>query len=559
MIDPFDAALSAFIDTLPEEPAAAQQLLSESAPFSGQEDLPALAELATMLRAVEPYQPRPEWMAASKARLMAAPALPPEKRGFTWLGSMFLPLTQLSFPALSLPRLNLTSPLVARGAVALALIAGLASVSRHRAAQNPILEMTASSSQLENAQQAIAATQAEVARLAQGGQVAGVEIEGSPRDIVLLSQQIDLAELAIEDAPPADQPALRNQLQSAVKAVRFDGELEGITNGSTLQVSGVAVQADTATARQLEVGQPVSLLVSVGNNGKLQAVQVTPLPQQRSSSSTTPASPARSAPAASPSPSVSPGAAAAQQSGAASSGTSTDSASPSNSASTSSAPTGVSAAASTGGDSQAPAIGRTRKTVRIDDSDSSQSASVSTPAASIASSQSVVVTAATVSGPSPSPSAAASSHGPDDAAQTPPGLPVPSIAAVEAASSGNTPAPQPAAGGSSAPTGGSQSATVSTSSHTSAGSSQSVSASSGSSVTVGGSVSSSHSSSVVSSSSSSSSSGSGGSKVLQVVTSVSNVSVSSSSSSGSGSNSNSSGKSQNDSSKGNGKNKSKKN
>ena len=83
MIDPFDAALSEFIDTLPEGAIAAQELLEASAPFTGQGDLPALAELATTLRSVPAHQPRPEWVAASKARLIAAPVLPVEKRGFT--------------------------------------------------------------------------------------------------------------------------------------------------------------------------------------------------------------------------------------------------------------------------------------------------------------------------------------------------------------------------------------------------------------------------------------------------------------------------------------------
>src|SRR5207244_3469373 len=114
----------------------------ESAPFSGQGDLPGLAQLATMLRSVEPYQPRPEWVAASRARLMTAPVLPLEKRGFTWLGSMFLPLTQLSFPTISLPRLTMPAPVFARAAVAFALIVALASVARNGAGRNPIVQMT---------------------------------------------------------------------------------------------------------------------------------------------------------------------------------------------------------------------------------------------------------------------------------------------------------------------------------------------------------------------------------------------------------------------------------
>src|SRR5579883_2222961 len=137
MMDPFDAALSAFIDTLPEDPAGARQLLTESAPFSGQGDLPELAELATMLRAVEPYQARPEWVAASKARLMAAPVLPPEKRGFTWLGSMFLPLTHISFPTISLPRLSVPSPVFARAVMAVVLVGALASVAHNHAGRSP--------------------------------------------------------------------------------------------------------------------------------------------------------------------------------------------------------------------------------------------------------------------------------------------------------------------------------------------------------------------------------------------------------------------------------------
>lgn len=292
MIDPFDAALSAFIDALPEDARAAGQLLSESAPFSGQGDLPELAELATMLRSVPAYEPRPEWMAASKARLMAAPLLPLEKRGFTWLGTMFLPLTQLSFPSLSLPQLSMPSPAFARAAVAFGLILALASVAHNHSARSPILQVTSDQATTDSAAEAIAATQQEMARLAES-QVAGVEVQGTPRDVVLLSKRIDLAELAIEQAPAADQPKLRAQLQSAVRAVRFDGLLEGITNGDTLQVSGVAVQAEPSTTSQLQVGQPVSLLVTVGSNGKLQVVQVTPQ---------TPPAPAAVDPASSPQP-----------------------------------------------------------------------------------------------------------------------------------------------------------------------------------------------------------------------------------------------------------------
>ena len=252
MIDPFDAALSEFIDTLPEDPYVARQLLEENAPFTGRGDLPEFAELATMLRAVPAHQPRAEWAAASKARLMAAPLLPPEKRGFTWLGTMFLPFSQLSFPSISLPRLSMPSPVFARSAMALMLIAALASVAHNRAGQNPILEITSDQAPVQDAQQAIAATLEQVARLAESqSQVAGVEVRGTPRDVVLLSQQIDLADLAIDKAPAAEQPRLRAQLQGAVRAVRFDGLLEGITNGNTLQVSGVAVQADPSLVQQL--------------------------------------------------------------------------------------------------------------------------------------------------------------------------------------------------------------------------------------------------------------------------------------------------------------------
>ncbi len=293
MIDPFDAALSEFIDTLPRDAEAAQQLLAASAPFTGQGDLPALAELSTMLRAVPPYEPRPEWAAASKARLMSAPLLPPEKRGFTWLGSMFLPLTQLSLPALALPRLS-PSPVFARAAVAFALILTLASVAHNRAGQNPILQVTTDQAPVHNAQQAIAAAQEEMVRLAQQSTVAGVELQGSPRDVVLLSKHIELAEEAIEKAPAADQPRLRSQLQGVIRAVRFDGVLEGITNGSTLQVSGVAVQADPAVVQQLKTGQSVSLLVTIGSGGKLQAVQVAPVPSAQPSSG--PASPGTAPP-----------------------------------------------------------------------------------------------------------------------------------------------------------------------------------------------------------------------------------------------------------------------
>ncbi len=223
MIDPFDAALSEFIDTLPQDAQAAQDLLDASAPFTGQGDLPALAELTTVLRSVPPYEPRPEWVAASKARLMAAPLLPPEKRGFTWLGSMFLPLTHLSWPSFSLPQLPqlVPSPMFARAAVALGIVFTLASVARDNQGQNPILQVTTSQAPVENAEQAISSAQQEMARLAYQGQVAGVEVKGSPRDVVLLSKSFELAEEAIDKAPPAEQPRLRSQLQSSIRAGRF--------------------------------------------------------------------------------------------------------------------------------------------------------------------------------------------------------------------------------------------------------------------------------------------------------------------------------------------------
>ncbi|HVA26130.1 MAG TPA: hypothetical protein VMW62_17285 [Chloroflexota bacterium] len=308
MIDPFDAALSEFIDTLPEDPDLARRLLAENAPFTGRGDLPEFAELATMLRAVPAHEPRPEWVAESKARLMSAPLLPPEKRGFTWLGTMFLPFSQLSFPSISLPRLRMPSPVFARAAMALVLIGTLASVAYRRAGQSPILQVTTGRAPVENAQQAIAATQEQVSRLADSNQsqVAGAEIQGTPRDVVLLSQQIDLADLAIANAPPADQPRLRSELQSAVRAVRFDGLLEGITNGTTLQVSGVAVQADPSLVRQVRVGQPVSLLVTVNGNGKLQAVQATPAAPSAPPSSPAPSSPPSPPPSAPSTPPLAP-------------------------------------------------------------------------------------------------------------------------------------------------------------------------------------------------------------------------------------------------------------
>src|SRR5207237_8164392 len=138
--------LSEFIDSLPAKRDAAQELLEASAPFTGQGDLPALAELATTLRAVPPYEPRLEWVAASRARLMAAPVLPLEKRGFTWLGSMFLPLTQLkmpALPALALPSLGMPSSMFSRAVMAVVLIVGMTSVLHNRGgASNPIIQIT---------------------------------------------------------------------------------------------------------------------------------------------------------------------------------------------------------------------------------------------------------------------------------------------------------------------------------------------------------------------------------------------------------------------------------
>lgn len=263
MIDPFDKALSDFIDTLPEDHEAARQLLEEAAPFGGTGDLPELAELATMMRSAEPYEPRAEWMAAAKERLMAAPVLPPEKRGFTWLGSMFLPLTQLSFP--SLPKLAMPTPVYARALVAAALIVTLASMARSGGkVQNPLLQVTGDQVPTSEAQQAISQVEQ---------QLVGWGSQGSPRDIVLLSKQLEFADDAIDKAPAADQPTLRSRLQGVVRAVRFDGTLEGI-NGGTLLVSGVAIQVDPALTKQLRIGQTVSLEVNVGGNGKLQATQI---------------------------------------------------------------------------------------------------------------------------------------------------------------------------------------------------------------------------------------------------------------------------------------------
>ncbi len=300
MIDPFDTALSQFIDSLPEDHESAQALLHANAPFSGHGDLPALAELATLLRSVPPPRPNPQWAMAAKARIMAAPVLPPEKRGFTWLGSMFLPLTQLSLPSISLPRLSMPSPVFARAAMAAVLVAALASVAHNRAGTSPIPGVPAGQAPIDSAEQAIADAEAEVARLAgvPQSQVAGVEIQGTPRDVVLLSKRIDLAEEAIDKAPEAMQPKLRSQLQSAVKGVRFDGQLEAVTNGDTLQVSGVAVKADPATVQQLQVGQPISLVVAVSSKGKFEAVQVTPLQPSPAPAAT----PSRSAAASPPPP-----------------------------------------------------------------------------------------------------------------------------------------------------------------------------------------------------------------------------------------------------------------
>ncbi len=285
MIDPFEKALSDFIDTLPEDPADAQGLLDRSAPFQGKGDLPELAEFATLLRAVPAPAPSPEWLAASKARLMAAPILPPEKRsGFTWLGTMFLPLAQLSFP--SLRALAAPSSPLARAAVAMVVLVAMLSAAYSQSGVSPLLQVTgqqrAADSQVD-AERAISLAQLEVTQLTEQREnnVAGAYIKGTPRDVVLLAQYFSAADAAIQNAPADQQARLRSQLQGVTRSIRFDGVVDSVS-GSSASVSGVPVVLDQQTADRVKAGRAVSMVVSVGADGQLHAVDVNPSPAAQS-------------------------------------------------------------------------------------------------------------------------------------------------------------------------------------------------------------------------------------------------------------------------------------
>ncbi|HLY66574.1 MAG TPA: hypothetical protein VKU60_13655, partial [Chloroflexota bacterium] len=208
ILDPFDVALSSFIDNLPDDHQSAHQLLSEAMPFGGRGDLPELAELATMLRSVPSFQPRVEWAAESKARLMAAPWLTDAAQPASWLSRALQPLTQLRLP--SLPRFALPSPMFSPVIAGLVLVLTMASVVQTGRHQTPSVDANVQQAPVSQAEQAIAATEQAISRLVQSpdSQVAGAEIEGSPKDVVLLSRQFELAEEAIDNAPPAAQPRL---------------------------------------------------------------------------------------------------------------------------------------------------------------------------------------------------------------------------------------------------------------------------------------------------------------------------------------------------------------
>jgi hypothetical protein len=298
IVDPFDAALSDFIDSLPESWQDAQALLDQSQPFRGLGDLPELAEFATSLRAIEPPRPSAEWMAASKARIMAAPVPACPRRGFlTQLRGLLPPLAGLkpSLPFAAMP--SLTSPsLFGRAAVALAVIVSVGSIAYSEHAITPAAPPP--DQPAADAQQAITLAEREVDLLpresaAPESQVAGVYIKGTPKDVVLLSKYFSDAELAIAKAPPEQQPRLQAKLDSVVNAVRFDGSVDAV-NGNTVSVSGVPVALDPGSAAQLQVGQTVSIVVSVDHGGQLHAVQVaatSPAPRQSNAPPRSPSPP----------------------------------------------------------------------------------------------------------------------------------------------------------------------------------------------------------------------------------------------------------------------------
>ncbi|HEU0168583.1 MAG TPA: hypothetical protein VFS62_12470, partial [Chloroflexota bacterium] len=140
ILDPFDAALSDFIDSLPDSWEDARQQLDRSEPLRGLGDLPELAEFATALRAIEPPRPSAEWMAASRARLMAAPLPAGARRSLLrQLRGMLPSLADLKPSLPSLPAIpSLTSPaLFGRAAVALAVVVAVGSIAYSEHAITP--------------------------------------------------------------------------------------------------------------------------------------------------------------------------------------------------------------------------------------------------------------------------------------------------------------------------------------------------------------------------------------------------------------------------------------
>ncbi|MBV8084818.1 MAG: hypothetical protein JO247_08380, partial [Chloroflexi bacterium] len=288
IVDPFDAALSDFIDSLPEFSEDARELLDSSVPFRGLGDLPELAEFATALRAIEPPRPSSEWLAASKARIMAAPLPAGARRSvLSQLRGMLPSLADLKPSLPSLPAMPaLTSPsLFGRAAVALAVVVAVGSIAYSEHALTP--PGPSADQPAAAAQTAITLAEREVDLLpresaAPESQVAGVYIKGTPKDVVMLAKYFADAELAIDKAPADQQAQLQAKLDSVVNAVRFDGSVDAVSGGS-VTVSGVPVAVDPSNAAQLQVGQTVSVVVNVSRGGQLHAVQLAPTSPGRGS------------------------------------------------------------------------------------------------------------------------------------------------------------------------------------------------------------------------------------------------------------------------------------
>ncbi len=282
IVDPFDIALSDFIDNLPQDPEVAGEWFDHAVGTGSGGDLPELVGLATMLRAVGPPQPSADWMAASKARLTNA-IREPAAKPLGHKANRLRALTLSWLHAAQLPRFRFPTLMAARAITAFVLILSLTTLTfpswwaQHLSVY--IGRPFGADPGVQDAQQAIAATQQVVmANFEQPheSQATDGEVQGEPRDVVLLSKRFAFAELAIDKAPPAQQPILRSELGSVVKTVRFQGQLEAVTDGNTMQVSGVAVIADAGMLQSVKVGEPVNLLVTIGDSGKLRALAVEP-------------------------------------------------------------------------------------------------------------------------------------------------------------------------------------------------------------------------------------------------------------------------------------------